>query len=266
MTFGGGVAAVPSADENMAEEDLQHLLEQIHREAVEKAQQEAERIVSAAKQKAASIVKEAETEAQGIVEKAQRDAEAFTQRSIRTLEQAARDLLITVGKGVENILSDLVAEAVDEALTIDVVKQMLIKIAEACAQREGESRIEILVSPDDEKELVKFFAERYRQKMLRGIELHVDKEIFKGFKVSFVEDYVYHDFTREAIADALSKFLRPHLAEIVSRVAREKQEQIAGEGPHASGGSGETDTSGKAPAAGGQPESPAGSGSGGEKE
>jgi len=210
----------------MAEEELQHLLEQIHREAVEKAQQEAERIVAAAREKAAGIVKQAEEQARAIIEKARQDSEAFTQRSIRTLEQAARDLLITVGQGVENILSDLVAEAVDEALTIDVIKQMLVKIAEACARREGESRIEILISPQDEKELVRFFAERYRQKMLRGIELHVDKEIFKGFKVSFVEDYVYHDFTQEAIADALSKFLRPHLAEIVHRVAREKQEQL----------------------------------------
>lgn len=210
----------------MAEEDLQHLLEQIHREAVERAEKEAEQIIASAKQKAAAIIKEAEERARGIVEKARKDSEAFTQRSIRTLEQAARDLLITVGKGVENILSDLVAEAVDEALTIDVVKQMLVKIAEACARREGESRIEILISPQDEKELVKFFAAKYREKMLRGIELHVDKEIFKGFKVSFVEDYVYHDFTREAIAEALSKFLRPHLAEIVHRVAREKQEEL----------------------------------------
>lgn len=253
-----------SGDGDMAEEDLQHLLEQIHREAVEKAQQEAERIVSAARQKAASVVKEAEAEAAGIVEKARRDAQAFTERSMRTLEQAARDLLITVGKGVENILSDLVAEAVEEALTIDVVKQMLIKIAEACARREGESRIEILISPDDEQELVKFFAERYRQKMLRGIELHVDKEIFKGFKVSFVEDYVYHDFTHEAIAEALSKFLRPHLAEIVHRVAREKQEQIGGEVGRDSGRSGATDTPGKTSGAGGRRQSSPESGSGGE--
>ena len=40
----------------MAEEELQHLLEQIHREAVEKAQQEAERIVAAAREKAAAVV------------------------------------------------------------------------------------------------------------------------------------------------------------------------------------------------------------------
>lgn len=214
----------------MAEQELQYLIERIQKEAVDKAEKEAAEIISKAKEKAAKLVKEAEAQARQALEKADRDAQAYTERSTKTLSQAARDLLITVGQGVENILSDLVAEAVDEAMSIEVLEKMLVKIAEACVEHAGESRIQYLIGPKDKEELVRFFADRYRQKLVKGIELHVDNEIFKGFKVSFVEDNVYHDFSGEAIADALANFLRPELAAIVHRVAREGVEKEKGEG------------------------------------
>jgi V/A-type H+-transporting ATPase subunit E len=201
-------------------EELQPLLEQIRKEGVEKAQKEASDILAQAKEKAAQMVRNAETKAKDLVAKAETDAQVYTQRSTATLEQAARDVLITVGQGIENIISELVAEATQEALTIEVLEQMMIKMAAACAEQHGETRIELLISDADQKQLVKFFADKYREKMIHGIELHVDNEILKGFKVSFAEDHVYLDFTQEAIAEALTAFLRPKLAEIVGRVAK----------------------------------------------
>lgn len=211
-------------------EELQHLIERIQKEAVEKAEQEAAEILAKAKEKAAAIVREAEEKARAKLEQAEKDSQIFAERSRKTIEQAARDLLISVGQGVENILKDLVAEAVDEALTIEVLQQMLVKMAEAYAARGGEgTRIDLLISPKDRDALIKFFAERYRQRLIRGAEIHVDNELFKGFRVSFVKDHVYHDFSKEAIAEALTQFLRPQLAEIVHRVAREESQTGAEE-------------------------------------
>ncbi|NOU35512.1 MAG: hypothetical protein HOO88_01865 [Kiritimatiellaceae bacterium] len=202
-------------------EELQPLLEQIRKEGVEKAEAQAAEILAQAKAKAAQTVREAETKAKGLVAKAETDAEVYTQRSTATLEQAARDLLITVGQGIENIIADIIAESVDSALKIEVLEQMMVKMAEACAANHGETRIELLISEADQKEMATFFANKYREKMIHGIELHTDKEILKGFKVSFADDHVYLDFTSEAIAASLTAFLRPKLAAIVSRVAKE---------------------------------------------
>jgi V/A-type H+-transporting ATPase subunit E len=200
--------------------ELQPLLEQIRKEGVEKAQKEAADILAQAKEKAAQMVREAEAKAKALVAKAEADAEIYTQRSTATLEQAARDILITVGQGIENIIAELVAESTKEALKIEVLEQMMVKMAQACAASHGETRIELLVSEADQKDMVKFFAAKYRENMIHGIELHTDKEILKGFKVSFADDHVYLDFTQEAIAESLTAFLRPRLAEIVSRVAK----------------------------------------------
>lgn len=205
-------------------EELQPLLEQIRKEGVEKAQKEASDILEQAKEKAARMVRDAEIKAKELLSKAEADAETYTQRSTATLEQAARDVLITVGQGIENIISDLVAGSTSEALKIEVLEQMMIKMAQSCAECHGETRIELLINQADQDALVKFFVGKYREKMVHGLELHVDNEILKGFKVSFADDHVYLDFTQEAIAEALTAFLRPKLAEIVGRVAKKATE------------------------------------------
>lgn len=206
-------------------EELQHLIDRIKSEAVDAGRKEADEIVSQAREKAAGIVDDAERKAKAKLEKAEKDSEVYTQRSQKALEQAARDLLITVGQGVENILSDLVAESLDEALNTDVLGQMLVKIAAANAKDPNADQVELLVSKKDQDDLVSFFAAKYKEKMIHGIRIHTDNEILKGFKVSLKEGRVYQDFTREAIAEALNNFLRPHLSEIVSRVAKEQVEE-----------------------------------------
>lgn len=203
-------------------EELQHLIDRIHREAIEKSEQEAAAILSQAKERAAAIVRESEAEAKRRIEQAERDSHVFAERSTRTIEQAARDLLITVGQGVEDILEDIIAEAVDESMDTDTLQKMLVAMAESYAKAGGgEQRIVMLIPEKEQERIIAYFADQYRQKLIHGVEIRTDRSIIKGFKVRVVENQVEHQFTREAIAEALGHFLRPHLAEIVHRAARE---------------------------------------------
>ncbi len=206
-------------------DDIQQLIERIQREAVGEAEAQAARLLEQAREKAAALVREAEAKAKAIVEKAERDAQLFVERAQRTLEQAARDLLITVGQGIENILEDIVSEALDRAMDGQFLKDMLLKIAQAYVERGGvESRIEVLISEKDQAEIIRFFADQYRQKLVKGVEIHTDTGIFKGFRVALSDQHVVHDFTKASIAEALCAFLRPHLAEIVHRAASDGSE------------------------------------------
>ena len=56
----------------------------------------------------------------------------------------------------------------------------------------------------------------------KQIELVSDSEILSGFKVGFKNKSVYLDYTGEAVAQALSAFLRPELAKTVSAIAQEQ--------------------------------------------
>lgn len=203
-------------------EELQHLLERIQKEAVDAGEKQASELIARARQQAAQIVSEAEAKARARLEQAEKDARQFTERSIQTLRQAARDLLIAVGQGVENIISNLAAEAAEQALTYETVQEMLVKLAEAYVGRtDRERRIELMLNPTDQARLIHFFRARYNEMLKQGLVIRGDERIFRGFKVQLADGRVTHNFTQEAIAEALANFLRPHLADIVYSVAKE---------------------------------------------
>lgn len=201
--------------------ELEHLISKINQEGVEKGEKAATEILARAKERAAAIVAEAEAAAKAHMAKAERDSEVYVERSARSLEQAARDLLIGVGQSIENMIQDIVATATDEALDPKTLKRMMVKMAQAYAEKNGtESSIELLIGEKDQAEILKFFARQYRRRLVSGLTINVDHDVRKGFRVVLENERVYHDFTKPAIAEALANFLRPHLAEIVHRAAR----------------------------------------------
>ncbi len=198
-------------------EELKHLIEQIQKEGVEKADEQANTILSQAKEKAAKIVAEAEEKAHAALLKAKNESDAFAERSVKTLEQAARDLLITVGQGCEKVVTETLGTKVKTALSGDLLEQMILSVV---GQNAGSS-IQLNVSETDKAALTSFCAEAAK-KSGQKIELQSDSEVLSGFKVGFKDQNVYLDFSGEAVAEALASFLRPELAKTVSGVAREQ--------------------------------------------
>ena len=198
-------------------EELKHLIDQIQKEGVEKAEKQADEILAQAKAKAAKIVSEAERKVEELKAKAKTEAESFAERSKKTLEQAARDLLITVGQGCERVVSEILGQEVDKKLKGDLLEKIILNIVEQ-APADG---LALAVSPEDQKALTAYCATLAKKKK-KPIDLVSDSEILSGFRVTFKGDNAYLDFTGEALADALSAFLRPELAKITSQVAREK--------------------------------------------
>jgi V/A-type H+-transporting ATPase subunit E len=201
-------------------EDLQALIDRLQRDAVEEGQRRAQAIVAEAEAKADALVREGESKAARLLDRAERDAEAYTERSAHALEQAGRDLLIAVSHAVERLLSGLVHESLKEELKPELLAEMLAKMSEAYVARGGrERRMNVLLNEADLEALVSLYAHRYRDRLRDGVDLQLDNDIVKGFRVVMVEDHVEHDFTIDSIAEALTHHLRPHLARILPRVA-----------------------------------------------
>ena len=202
------------------DEELQSLLTRIHSEGVDRAQAQAAEIVSAAQEKARAIVTAAEQQSTEITAAAERDSLVFMERSRQTLDQVARDFLISVEKSVEAFLAASVQRVVGEALTPETMAQMVVRLAEAYGREElRESRVELLLSPEDQEEFVELALGSYRERLGGGVEIHPGMNIRRGFRVALSGGKVYHDFTQEALAASLSQLLKPPLKEIVQRAA-----------------------------------------------
>ena len=200
-------------------EELQHLIERIRKEGVESGEKAAESLVAEAKQKAAKIVADAQKQAKDMVAKAEADSAAFAERGQATLRQSARDLLISIGGSVGDVVAGIVDAQVGAALTPDLMAQMLLKLADAYAKDGAEGGIVAMLGEADAAAVKAAFAKEYQSKLAAGIQIESRKEIFKGFRVGAKGGQVFHDFTKEAIADSLANFLRPELAQIVKKAA-----------------------------------------------
>ena len=198
-------------------EDLQALMERIQKDAVEKAELAAADIISKAKDKAAEIVKAAEDEANAKLEQADKDALAFTERSGRTLEQAARDLLLSVGKNLEKMILDLLSLQIEKSLDETTVKEMLLTIAKSYT-----SDIEVDFSEADAKKLSSFVMGEFAKQLKAGVKVESDKGVKFGFRVKLDGGKVSHEFTEQAMAESLSALLRPQLSKIVNKAAQGK--------------------------------------------
>ena len=200
-------------------EELQHLIERIRKEGVESGEKAADALVAEAKKKAAGIVADAQKQAKELSAKADQEAAAFAERGQATLQQAARDLLISIGGAVGDVVSGIVDAKVGAALTPELMAQMLLKLAEAYAKDGGQGGIVAMLGEADAAAVKAAFAKDYQNKLATGIQIESDKGIFKGFRVGAKGGQVFHDFTKEAIAESLASFLRPELAQLVKKAA-----------------------------------------------
>jgi len=197
-------------------EDLQNLLDRIQKDGVEKAEAEADKILAAAEAKAESITKEAEGTSRSILEKAESEAAAFTRRAEKTIAQSARDVVLSIGEALNTTLKDIVRGEVALAMTGETLKEMLLKAVESyCSSESGNSRTDILLNPDQQKEIADFFMSKFGEHLRKGLEIKADDRIVAGFKVSLVDNDLQHDFSEQAMTEALCQFLRPRLARIV---------------------------------------------------
>ncbi len=204
-------------------EELKHLLEKIQKDGVQKAEDEAKRIVGDAQSKAKRIVDEGEAKAKALLEQAEKDGEKYRERGTRALEQAARDLLISVGQGVETLLNQTIRREVQATLNPDVLKDMLVKMAGGYLESQKGAKA-LILNEEDQKQLGAFFSEKMQGLLDQGLEIKTDPRATKGYRIFMKDKNLYHDFTEKAIADEISAYVQPQLRDIIQNVINEAKE------------------------------------------
>ncbi len=193
-------------------EELDSLLKKIQQDGLARADAETDKLISNARQKAADIVAEAEKQAAQKLQQAETDAEIFTARAQTAIQQAARDVILTVGDALTDALRRIVLADVEQALDGAALEEMLVVAARAYAQDDGGA---VLVGASHEERIRQIFASRLTQEAEAGLEVKADGSVISGFRVSLNDGTVEHDFSAEALTDAICKILRPQIADIV---------------------------------------------------
>lgn len=203
-------------------EELQGLIEKIRRDGVERAEREAAEIVAQAKSKAEAIIREAEARASERMAAAERHATNTTAAGNRTLEQAARDVVMDAGRALIHLFEGMIAKSASSEFSGPVLREGIGQILAAYAKNGmAESRVELLLPPEDQAKLRETLMREFAGLAKGGLEVSAEEGLKAGFKLRLDGGRVTHDFSSEAIAEAIAGFTGPGLAEVVRRATRE---------------------------------------------
>jgi V/A-type H+-transporting ATPase subunit E len=199
---------------------LQELIDKIKRDGIESASEEALRLKTQAEGEAKHIVDAARREAADIIAKGTADAERAEKAGEAALEQASRNLVLAFKKEIETLLDKIIALKIDAVYNDEVLKEVLPGLLKNWASQ-GSDALDVLLSEKDRKALEGYFNGKLASELAKGLELKTDRNLGSGFRIAEKDGSAYYDFSAESVAELLSAYLNPRLAEILKSAVKD---------------------------------------------
>ena len=199
-------------------EDIKNLIEKIQQEGIKAAEEKARDIEAQAQAQAEALIEKAGKEAQEIVAEGKDKLARMEKSGQVSLEQAGRDLLLSLREEISAMLDRLVVAQVRQALE----PRELIKIITTLIKNSsGKEKAEIIVSlnQQDLAKLKKHFLGRLKELTKQGVALRSSKDIHAGFVISYDSARSHYDFTDQVLAQHLAAYLKPKLQELLQKTA-----------------------------------------------
>ncbi|GMO25743.1 MAG: V-type ATP synthase subunit E [Termitinemataceae bacterium] len=195
---------------------LQELIEKIKKDGIESASQEAARVKANAEADAKRIVESARKEAATIVEQAKADAERSEKAGIAAVEQASRNLVLAFKDEIQAVLNKVVSREITSAYNADTLKSVLPDVIKGLMSDKG---VNVILNNSDLSALDAWAKGSLSAELSKGLELKPGK-VGAGFRIAEKDGSAYFDFSAEAVADALSAYVNPRIAEALKSAAK----------------------------------------------
>lgn len=191
---------------------LQELIDKIKKDGVESAASDAAAMKAEAQAEAKRIIESAKKEAEAIVAKAASDAERSEKAGIAAVEQASRNLVLAFRQEIERLLDAIVTRESEAAYGDDALKTAVPEIIKAWSAK-GSDSLDVLLPAASLSRLESFFKDKLAAELKKGTELKTERSLGAGFRIAAKDGSAYYDFSAASVAELLSAYLNPRLAE-----------------------------------------------------
>lgn len=197
---------------------LQELTEKIYQEGVEKANQEAEQILSDAKKQAEELLEKAKKEAAGTIEKAEKEAGDIKNNALNELQLAARQAISDVKQQIVTLIQTKTIEPetkkafADEGFTRDII-QTIVKNWDP---NSGDNvDLQVLLPESKQKAFEDYFKANAGKVLDKGIEVDFSDRIKGGFKIGPKDGGYLISFSDEDFDNFFKTYLRSRLISLL---------------------------------------------------
>lgn len=194
--------------------EVKDLIDKIREEGIAAAEKKSREIENQARLKAEGIIAQAKQKAEALVSEAKTKASQDAQKTKTLLDQAGRDLLLSLHKEINAMLERLVISETNSALSASELHHIIIELVKARASHPGEEII-ISLKKGDLEVLEKKLLGKLKEETKKSIVLRPSSEIRAGFTISFDGGKSCYDFSDKALAEYIGRFLKPKLNEIL---------------------------------------------------
>jgi V/A-type H+-transporting ATPase subunit E len=198
-------------------ENLKGLLEKINQEGIKSAEEKARVIEDKAGKNAEKILGDTRKLADEIIRKAKAEAEKTKASANLSVKQASRDLLLGLKEDIRKTLNKIIAGEINQALSNEEIAGILADLIDKYVEKNGKADdIKILVKKEDLEKIKNTFVSKLKDKVKAGVEFRPSQNINAGFSISFDKGKSYFDFSDEGLLEALSAYLNPELAKLIT--------------------------------------------------
>lgn len=191
---------------------VQQLLETIKKDGIEAADKQSAEIITKAREEAERIVNEARKQAEESRTQAEENVKRLEASARAAIAQAGRDLTLAVQAKLKEIFDGIVLSTVKEQYSAETLEKAIVATVSALADT---SKADLVLSPDQEKKLAASLKAKIADALKKGLEIKPSARIDGGFLIQEKDGKAYYDFSTQTVAQAISVYLNPFLAEIV---------------------------------------------------
>jgi len=200
------------------ENKLQELTQKLYTDGVEKAQNEAEKIIADAQTKANQIIKNANFEAETIIANAKTESAELKKKIESELKLSSKQVIATVKNQVTNlVVQDLLSKDIEKALgDNDFIKTVIELMVKKWQPDEAESTDLQIILPQDKKDnFNKYIKEKINQLLAKGLTVSFEDNFKSGFKIAPKDNSYIINFTQEDFDNFFKTYLRAKTANLL---------------------------------------------------
>lgn len=192
------------------ETKLQELTTKIYKEGIEKAEQDANKILDDANNQSSKIIENAKKDAKNIIDNAKKESEQLKNKTLSELKMASNQALITLKQSVVDLLSaNTLSDAVKSAgKDPDFIKDIIKELISKWNKEDKNLDLELILPEKMKKELIDFFKNQAKDILNKGVELKFDQRMDNGFKIGPKDNSFVLSFTDKDLEQFFQSFLK----------------------------------------------------------
>lgn len=194
------------------ENKLQELTQKIYSEGIEKANEDAIRIIEDAQKKASEITRAAQNEASDIINNAQANANEIKRNGESEIRIASKQAISKLKQQIINMITaKAIEKPVKEAFNDKAfVGSLIQKVAGSFS-----SNANLVLPEADQDNLSAYFNDNSSKELMKTMQISFDENVKAGFKISPKDANYIISFTDEDFANYFKGFMRPKTIQLL---------------------------------------------------